>query len=257
MEIAVVGGAGTFGTLVTAELERRGHTVRVLSRSAPQYKVDLRTGAGLPQALEGVEVVVDSSNDAKGDPQVLAEGTRRLLAAEAQAQVAHHVLISIVGIDRAPFKYLGAKLEQEQVVRKSAHPWSILRATQFHQLLDQAFGSLAGYGISPRSRIELQPVDPREVATAMADAIAQGPWGAGLEVAGPEVMTMSELARIWSRSTGRRRMPMPLPVFGKPASAARAGALTAPAAAGKLGFAEWLGERGRRAPSTPNLATAT
>ena len=256
MEIAVVGGNGTFGGFITDELRRRGHNVRVLSRNAPQYKVDLTTGAGLREALEGVEVVVNSANDAKGNPDVLAEGTRRLLAAEAEAHVSHHVLISIVGIDRAPFKYLQAKLDQEQVVRQSPHPSSILRATQFHQLLDQGFSSMAKYGMSPRSRIKLQPVDPREVAAAMADGIAEGAWGYVREVAGPDVHTLSELARTWSRSTGTRRLPIALPLMGQNVAAARNGALTVPEVRGKLSFADWLAEQQHHVRPTPALAAA-
>jgi uncharacterized protein YbjT (DUF2867 family) len=262
MEIAVVGGTGTFGAALTAELAVRGHAVRILSRRAPSHgaaqhrRVDLETGAGLVAALNGVEVVVNAANDTgRGAAALLVGGTRRLLTAAAEADVPHHALISIVGIDDVPSAYLRTKVEQEQLMRESDGAWSILRATQFHQLVDHAFAAMARVGLSPRSRIELQPVDPREVAVAMADAIEGGPWGEGREVAGPEVRTISELARIWTRATRRRRLPLPVPLVGSAASAARRGALTAPEASGRLGFAHWLAEQRRDTPAPGPLVT--
>lgn len=262
MEIAVVGGTGTFGRALAAELAGRGHAIRILSRQAPahgaaqHHRVDLVTGAGLVAALDGADVLVNAANDAgRGAAAVLIEGTRRLLTAAAEADVAHHALISIVGIDDVPSSYFRTKVEQERLMRESDGAWSILRAAQFHQLVDQAFTAMARIGLSPRSRIELQPVDPREVAVAMADAIEGGPWGEGREVAGPELRTVSELARIWTRATGRRLLPLPLPLVGSAASAARRGALTAPEASGRLGFAGWLAEQRRDAPAAGPLVT--
>jgi uncharacterized protein YbjT (DUF2867 family) len=238
MEIAVVGGSGTLGAPVVEALTRRGHSVRTLSRSG-EHRVDVTTGEGLVEALIGVETVVDASNGQKNPELVLVEGTRRLLAAEAEAGVGHHVLPSIVGTDRVPRKYFRLKLEQERLVREGPLPWSILRATQFHQLLDSMFGALARYLLSPRSRSLLQPVDPREVAAALAEGVEQGPWGDGREVGGPDLLTLSDLARIWSRAQGRTLLPLPIPL------GAKAGALTVPEATGTLGFAEWLDEQSR------------
>lgn len=258
MEIAVIGGTGTFGRSAVDEFGRRGHAVRVLSRTAPSpatsphRRVDLATGEGLIEALEGADVVVDASNTAGRKKQVtrmLVEGTRRLLAAEAQAGVPHHVLISIVGIDEVPMSYYRTKVEQKRLVREAPHAGSILRATQFHQLLDQIFGAFARFGVLLRTPIPLQPVDPREVAVAMADAIEAGPWEQRRELAGPEVHALGELARIWKRATGRRRPLVPLPLFGTAAAAARGGALCAPGAPrASLTFERWLGKGGEGEP---------
>src|ERR1700733_13036292 len=110
MRIAIVGGKGPLGGHVTAELTRRGHEVRVLSRSG-EYRVDLTTGEGLAAALKDCHAVVDASNasSSKRARQVLVEGSRRLLATEAEAGVAHHVCISIVGCDLVPVGYYQVK----------------------------------------------------------------------------------------------------------------------------------------------------
>ena len=199
------------------ELDRRGHSVRVLSRTEPSggslahRRVDLATGAGLVEALAGVEVVLDASNARGGKrrlTRVLVEGTGRLLAAEAEVGVRHHVLVSIVGIDEVPLGYYRAKLEQERLVEAAAQSASIMRSTQFHQLLDQIFAGCARFAVSPRLRLPVQPVDAREAAVATADAIESGPWPGRREIAGPQVRTLAELARAWTAATGRR-LPMP------------------------------------------------
>jgi nucleoside-diphosphate-sugar epimerase len=95
MRIAVVGGTGTLGRKVTAELDRRGHEVRVLSRSSPDFPVDLASGQGLASALAGCGAVIDASNTQRHARQVMVEGTGRLLTAEQLAGVGHHVCISI------------------------------------------------------------------------------------------------------------------------------------------------------------------
>src|SRR3954468_21432890 len=99
MKIAIVGGTGTVGRAAAAELSRRGHDVRVLARHAPQWPVDLLTGDGLERALAGVEVVVSAPN---GAGPLLVDGTQRLLRAAPEA---HHVVSSVVGIERVPLGY--------------------------------------------------------------------------------------------------------------------------------------------------------
>jgi uncharacterized protein YbjT (DUF2867 family) len=123
MTVAIVGGTGTLGRQVAAELEARGHKVRALSRHTPQYRVDLATGGGLGPALAGCDVVVDASNSASRKPAgILADGSRRLLEAEATAGVAHHVCVSIVGCDQVPMSYFRAKTPRER--NGWPGPWS-------------------------------------------------------------------------------------------------------------------------------------
>lgn len=209
--------------------------------------VDLLSGAGLPAALDGVETVLDASNNAgRSARDLLVEGTRRLLDAESAAGIAHHVLISIVGIERVPLGYYKVKLEQEEMLERSSNTTSVLRATQFHQLIDRALSSTARLGVLPSGRVQLQPVDPREVASALIDAIEAGPWPERREFTGPEILSLGELARLWARARGRRRLRVPLPAIGAVGRGLRAGGLTnATAPRGEVTFAEWL--RGKSA----------
>lgn len=253
MLVAVVGGTGTLGRPAVAELVRRGHEVRILSRNPPRTpaaavhrRVDLSTGAGLVEALAGAQAVIDASNAAspKAGRQVLVDGTRRLLAAEAQAGVAHHELISVVGGERVPLSYYRTKLAQEDAVRESGLGWSIVRATQFHDLLDWLFKACARVGLLPRSPAPLQPIDSREVAVALAGGLEHGPSTAHRELAGPEILTITELARVWAQATRSRRMPLPLPVPGAAGRALRGGGLLGPQAKrGSRTFGAWLDER--------------
>jgi uncharacterized protein YbjT (DUF2867 family) len=251
MRIAVVGGTGVLGSLVVGELVARGDEVRILSRRAParmpqgasHRRIDLADGEGLSEGIEGMEAVVDASNELKKAEAVLVEGTRRLLEAESAAGVDHHVAISIVGCDRTPWSYYDAKVAQEQAVSAGPVPWSTLRATQFHQLLSGTFGSAGRYRLAPVSRrVRLQPIDPAVVAKRLAEIAHAEPAGRVPDVAGPRVQTLSELSRAWRRHAGRRLLPIPAPIPGKLGRSLREGSLCNPeAAAGGPTLAEWLG----------------
>lgn len=242
MRIAIVGGAGTLGRHITAELARRGHDVRVLSRSSPQYPVDLATGQGLDAAVEDCAAVVDASNSQRRSRQVLVEGSGRLLAAEQRAGVGHHLCVSIVGCDRVPLGYYRVKVEQEQVVTAGSVPWSIVRATQFHELVASMFAASARYRVLPALRLPVQPVAAAEVGAAVADAAEREPSGRRLQVAGPEVSTVADLARTWQSAAGRTAVLLPLPLPGRLGRTLRAGGLTTDTAdvTGSLTFARWL-----------------
>lgn len=252
MQVAVVGGTGTLGSAVVTELGRRGHHAVALSRRpsasgrGAHRQVDLATGAGLDTALAGMEAVVDASNatrPGRAMRAVLLDGTRRLLDAESAAGVGHHVLISIVGIDDVPFGYYRVKLEQERLVAGGQVPASVLRATQFHQLLDKMFTVAARGGVLPGGRIPLQPVHADEVANALVDVVEHGPGRERQEFAGPDVLPLDELARTWRSTRHRRRLIVPVPPAGGVGRAVGSGALTAPdAPRGIVRFAQWLAE---------------
>jgi uncharacterized protein YbjT (DUF2867 family) len=248
MTVAVVGGTGTLGALVVAELAARGATVRALSRNASgvptgveHRRCDLTSGEGLAEALAGADAVIDAANSTKAAEETLVAGTRRLLEAGAVAGVGHHLAISIVGIDRISMSYYRTKLAQERAIESGPLPWTILRATQFHQLLDAGFGSLARFGIRPTGTAKLQPIEPSHVAALLADAALAAPAGRLPDLGGPRVQTLGELTRAWASTRGKRRLPVRVPAWGKVGKGLAAGALCIPDATGPgEGFEEWL-----------------
>jgi uncharacterized protein YbjT (DUF2867 family) len=248
MTVAVVGGTGTLGSLVVAELLGRGERVAVLSRheanvpaGAEHRRVDLTSGEGLDLALDGVGAVVDAANAQRGAKETLVEGTRRLVEAGARAGVANHVTISIVGIDRVPMSYYKVKLSQEEVLAAGEVPWTLLRATQFHQLVDSAFATAARFGVRPTGVAKVQPIDPAVVAARLAEAALAAPAGRLPDVGGPRVQTLGELSATWAATRGKHRLPLRVPALGKMGKALAAGGLCDErAAAPGEDFAEWL-----------------
>src|SRR5262245_54760756 len=241
MTVAIVGGTGTLGRKVAAELEARGHKVRSLSRHAPEYRVDLATGEGLAPALAECDVVIDASNSSARKPAgILVDGSRRLLEAEAAAGVKHHVCVSIVGCDQVSMSYFRAKAEQERVVGQGTVPWSIVRSTQFHELVGTVVAAAGRWRVLPRPPGVLQPVACADAARAIADVAEGAPLNRCLTVAGPEVREVRDLARTWREVTGHRAALVPMPVPGTVGRALRSGALTAPRpdVRGATGFAD-------------------
>lgn len=248
MKVAVVGGTGVLGTRVVTALAERGDRVLALSRNpatlpagAEHRRVDLTSGEGLAEALTGAEAVIDASNEGpnKAGP-VLVEGTQRLLEAEKAAGVGHHVGVSIVGCDRVPIAYYKVKVEQEEAIAAGEVPWSLLRATQFPQLLDYAFGAAARFRLLPTGKALLQPVDPGVVAARLADAAHAGPAGRLPDIAGPKAQTLTELSHAWRVARGRRLLPLRIPMVGPVGKPLREGALTDPGAATGPSFENWL-----------------
>jgi uncharacterized protein YbjT (DUF2867 family) len=251
MKVAVVGGTGVLGKPLVAALAARGDDVVALSRTpsaempdgVSHRRVDLTTGEGLADGLGGVEAVVDASNSNPRDAgPVLVEGTKRLLRASAAAGVRHHVGVSIVGCDRVPTAYYKVKVDQEEAIAAGEVPWSLLRATQFHTLIAWAFQQAGRFGVVPTGGARLQPVDPGVVAARLAEVAQADPGGRVDDVAGPEVQTLTELAKTW-RNAGHRALPLRIPMVGKIGRPLREGALCNPsAAAGGATFEEWLAD---------------
>lgn len=242
MRIAIAGGTGTLGRYVTEQLRTRGHEVRVLSRSSSEHRIDLTTGEGLDAALAGCDVVVDASNSARKAASVLVEGSRRLLAAGRAAGVGHHVCVSIVGCDQVPLAYYRVKVAQERVVEAGPVPWSIVRATQFHELAATVFAAGARWRMLPVPRAVVQTVAAVEAARAVAD-VAEGPPLRGrIDVVGPVATSLRELAHTWRSVTGRRALLVPVPLPGRIGRALRAGRLIEPSpdVRGATTFADWL-----------------
>ena len=161
MEVLVLGATGSLGRHLVEELIRRGHTVRAASRtdrpstdsSVRWVRVEVTTGHGLRNALDGADAVIDAGNVRSGKraalDAVLVDGTRRVLEAAHAAGNIRYVGISIVGIDDIPYGYYRAKVRQERVIEAASGPWTLLRATQFHELVDFMLGAAAKLPLLP------------------------------------------------------------------------------------------------------------
>lgn len=248
-EVLVTGGTGVLGRRVVERLDAAGVESRVLSRAgrAGTVKGDLLTGEGLDAAVRGVDTVVHCASSPFRKPrQVDVGGTRRLLESAAGAGASHVVYISIVGIDLAPsYPYYRVKLETERVVEGSPVPHTILRATQFYDLvltamrfLDRLPAMLVPAGFLG------QAVDAGEVADRLVELALSGPAGRVPDVGGPEVGTLADSARGYLTAAGNRKRILEFPFPGKTARAFRAGALTCPENRfGKVRWEDFLWER--------------
>ncbi|GAA1924951.1 SDR family oxidoreductase [Nocardioides marmoribigeumensis] len=243
MRIAVAGGTGVVGAYVVAEAEARGHETVVLTRSTG---VDLTTGVGLADHLAAVDAVVDVTST-REQQRAKAEAffgtvTRNLLGAGAEVGVGHHVALSIIGIDQVPSGYYQGKLLQERLVEDGRVPWSILRASQFHEFAEQALGFVTVGRLSLVPRMTTQPIAAREVAQALVDLVEAGPRGRVPDLAGPEVRELVELSRLVNRERHLGRRVVGIRVPGAWGRGMRSGDLT-PADDGPRGtqtFEEWL-----------------
>lgn len=214
MKIAVAGGTGVVGRHVVHNLEGSGHETVVLSRS---LGIDVASGEGMPDALDGVDSVVDCSNvtTMKASESELFFGavTRNLLTFGRAAGVAHYVALSIVGIDKVDFGYYRGKRLQEEMLLADDRPSTILRATQFHefagQLLDRARGPFV-----PIPRMRIQPVAAREVGEALAEIAVGEPAGRLPDMAGPQEEQLADLAKQVQQLRGKRRLLVPVKLPG-------------------------------------------
>jgi uncharacterized protein YbjT (DUF2867 family) len=246
--ILVTGGTGTLGRLVVQRLEEQGIGVRVLSRRpapagrGPEAWVsgDLKTGRGIDAAVAGAEVIVHCATGL-GDTRA----ARNLIEAAKRAGRPHLVYISIVGVDRVPAGYYKSKLDVERQVASAGLPWTVLRATQFHQLILRGCEALARLpAMVVPAGTSFQPIAAGEVAQRLAE-LAAGPAERRVpDMGGPEVLGAAGLARAYLRARGRRRVVLPVRLPGAAFAGYRSGGHLAPDhAVGRVTFAQFLAER--------------
>ncbi|MES3664242.1 SDR family oxidoreductase [Mycobacterium intracellulare] len=240
--VLVTGGTGTIGRIVVDQLTAAGKDVRVLSRGRrPNQRADVehvvgdvQTGAGLDAALDGVDTIVHC-----------VYPTENLVAAAKRAGSPHLLYVSIVGIDRVPFAFYRRMLANERTIAGSGVPWTVLRATQFHDLIAFVLRVLAKPPVMALpSGLKFQPVDVRDVGERLAGLALGEPIGRAPDFGGPRARTLDDLARSYLAIAGRRRPMVPIRLPGKVFGGIRGGGLLTPEhAAGTITFEQYLEEQ--------------
>jgi uncharacterized protein YbjT (DUF2867 family) len=206
MKIVVIGGTGLIGSKVVTKLRERGYEA---VSASPDSGVNTLTGAGLAEALKGASVVVDVSNSPSFDDEPVMNffrtSTRNLLTFEADAGVGHHVALSVVGSERLPDSgYLRAKVAQEELIKESSIPYSIVRATQFFEFLTRIADSATQGNTVRLPSVAFQPMAADDVASAVAKVAIASPLNGTVEIAGPEEFRFNEFI---SRGLSARNDP--------------------------------------------------
>jgi uncharacterized protein YbjT (DUF2867 family) len=197
MRVAVVGGTGTAGRYTVEALRKAGHQIVIISRS---QGVDLTTGVGLDKALTGVDTVIDVSSlmgpDAESTIKLFQKATVNLVKAEQKAKIRHHVLLSIVGIDRFEGNpHIAGKRLQEEMLSKTLLPVTIMRATQFHEFAGTLLSAVRKGNVAEIPPLLIQPVAASDVGEILVEIAGGAPHGRAADLAGPETHDLVDMAR--------------------------------------------------------------
>ncbi|MGV0793662.1 SDR family oxidoreductase [Mycolicibacterium sp. XJ1819] len=247
--VLVTGATGTLGHRVVPEAVQAGHRVRALSRrSHVGYtgvnwaQADLLAGTGLDSALDGVDVVVHCATQPTGGKDVAS--MRNLIAAARRAGVGHLVHVSIVGIDRIPLPYYRTKLAVERELESSGVGHTVLRATQFHELIRTTFAIQRFSPVLWALRgVRFQPIDTRDVAARLVELIDAEPAGRAPDIGGPQICPHAELAEMYRAARGSRRRVVSAPLPGRIVAGYRSGANLVPQnPVGTTRFADYLAQ---------------
>jgi len=205
MKILIIGGTGFIGSKVVTILRQEGHSVIV---GAPSDGIDTISGEGLEEALQETEIVIDISNSPSldGDAAIdfFSTSGRNLLAAEIKAGTKHHLALSIVGTDLIDMGYMNAKKVQEDLIKESGLPYTIIRSTQFFEFLPAITGAATqGTNEAHVSDIAFQPIAADDVAALISSIAVSNPANGIVNIAGPEPGTMSDFVAFYLKGVGR------------------------------------------------------
>ncbi|WP_205509969.1 SDR family oxidoreductase [Longitalea arenae] len=207
MKIVVIGGTGLIGTKVVNQLRQQGHEVIAAS---PNTGINTITGEGLAEAMKNTDVVVDLSNSPSFEEKAVMEffetSGRNLLGAEINAGVKHHVALSIVGVDQMQnVAYMRAKKVQEDLIKRSGVPYTIVRSTQFLEFLAGLANQATEGNVVNVSDVQFQPIASDNVAAFVAEAALMTPANSTIEIAGPERSTLSAFITRFLKDTNDPR----------------------------------------------------
>jgi uncharacterized protein YbjT (DUF2867 family) len=196
MKVVIIGGTGLIGSKVATKLRQLGHEVIA---AAPNTGVNTITGEGLDAALAGADTVIDVANSPSFEDKAVMEffetSGRNLLAAEKRAGVKHHIALSVVGTERLQESgYFRAKQVQENLIKESGVPYTIVHSTQFFEFLGGIVASSAVADEIHLSFANIQPISSDDVAQKMTEVVVEPPMNAIVEIAGPDVYSLPELA---------------------------------------------------------------
>jgi uncharacterized protein YbjT (DUF2867 family) len=219
MKILVTGGTGTLGQAFTKQAIEKNIEVRIASRRPPQKEItewsflDLETGEGLQNALMDVDIVLHTATSPlKNSDLIDVQGTKNLVESCKEHHIKHLLFPSIVGIESLPLPYYQSKMKAENIIKESGVPYTIMRSTQFHSLIDKLFHGLTKFPISfLPTQFKCQSVDVDEVASAMLDLCQVSPQGSINDFGGPEILTFKEMFSIWKQYRKRKTLMIPLP----------------------------------------------
>ena len=244
MKIVVIGGTGLIGSKTIKRLREAGHDALA---AAPNTGVNTVTGEGLEAVLDGAGVVIDLANSRSFEPAPAMDffmaHEKNLLAAEARAGVRHHVALSIVGAERSPDNgYFRAKVAQEDLIKGSGIPFTVIRSTQFMEFLPSIADAGQKAGSINIATGLFQPIAADDVAAIVADTALAAPRNGTIEIAGPERAPFDEIVRSYSRMMGDDR-----PVLADPGAQYFGGRVeqlslvpTGEAQLGRIKLADWV-----------------
>jgi uncharacterized protein YbjT (DUF2867 family) len=254
MKIVVIGGTGLIGSKLVKKLREHGHEAVAAS---PNTGVNSVTGEGLADALKGASVVVDVTNSPSWEDAAVLKffetSTRNLLANEAAAGVGHHVALSVVGTDRLlESGFFRAKLAQENLIKGSSIPYTIVRATQFFEFVKQIadFSTVGNQVRLPPALF--QPMAADDIASALGRIATNSPVNGTVEIAGPEQFRLDELARrdLAARQDPREVISDPHARYYGIAVSERTLVPNDDARLGETRFQDWLNQSTKHAPKS-------
>lgn len=240
--VLITGGTGTLGKQLCAQLDTHGVQYQVGTRKSnlgeKYITMDLVQNVGVSDAIAGKEIIFHLATDMKKE----TVATQNLIRALGTNSDVHLIYISIVGIDKVPFPYYKRKLASENVIKQSGIPYTILRATQFHEFANNILETLLKYrvGFLPK-KIVLQTIGSEVVASELYKISKRKAQNATNEIGGPIIQNLNQMCQIWLCQTHRKRWIINLPIPGQLGRTFKGGYLTTPNIHGhSSSYGDWL-----------------